>query len=181
VTSPSSIQIDNWPESVQEFLALRDRVARTPQGGAAMMVVALFTYTQDEDLGRQCLPIAVDRGSLTEGAAGYKGWQLRTRDIRQIGQQIAQQPYIAQSYVGGVRPETGYQLPAPPYTFEFEDNPHSGDPQEGTYKAFIRCAGADSPRPVTVRRNNRGIWKAREWSSVIVGIMEPSTMVEDDL
>jgi hypothetical protein len=175
------VQIDALPHSIEEFLALRDEVAKEPQGGAAMMVVALFTYVEDEMLGRQCLAIAASRERLEEGPKGYKGWQLRASDVWLLHTQIKGKDYVLKSYVKGTSPENGYELPAPPYEFTFNENPHSGDPGMGTYKVFITSSGASSPRPVTVKRNDEGIWKAYEWSTLIVGVEPPGQEVSDDL
>jgi hypothetical protein len=175
------VEIDELPRSVEAFIALRDRVAQVPQGGAAMMVVALLVYVEDEDLGRQCLAITVDREKLSEGPKGYEGQQLRASDIWLLHSQIRDKPYIARSYVKGAMPDNGYQLPESSYIFEFSDNPHSGDPERGTYKVFVKSSGASSPRPVTVKRNDEGIWKAYEWSTLIVGVQEPDEEVVDDL
>jgi hypothetical protein len=175
------VEIDQFPQSVEAFVELRDRVAQTPQGGAAMMVVALFAYAEDNEMGQRCLAIAVDRDKLSEGPKGYEGWQLRASDIWLLHSQVKDKPYVLRSYVKGTNPDEGYRLPEPPYVFEFSDNPHSGDPETGTYKVFITSSGASSPRPVTVKRNDKGIWKAYEWSTLIVGVQEPEQEVSDDL
>ncbi len=176
-----SIEVEELPQSIEAFIALRDRVAEAPQGGAAMMIVALLMYVEAEDVGRQCLAIAVDRDKLSEGPKGYEGWQLRASDIWLLHSQIKDKPYIARSYVKGATPDNGYQLPESSYAFEFSDNPHSGDPEIGIYKVFVTSSGASSPRPVTVKRNDQGIWKAYEWSTLIVGVQEPDEEVIDDL
>ena len=167
------VVIDGIPTSVEAFVALRDRVAVVPQGGAAMLVVALHLYTTDEDLGRQCLTVAVDRGRLVEGPEGYRGWQLGKRDLRRIQSQLADQPYLPRSYFQEATPEAGYELDEPPHALAFSYNPYSGDPASGVYKVFVECSGAPSARPVTVKRNNRGIWKADSWSSLITGVRAP--------
>jgi hypothetical protein len=174
------VEIDELPQSVEAFIALRDKVADVSQGGAAMMVVALLVYVEDEELGRQCLAIAVDREKLSEGPKGYNGWQLRASDIWLLHSQIKSKPYIPRSYVKGAMPDNGYQLPGY-FVFEFSDNPHSGDPERGTHKVFINSSGASSPRPVTVKRNDKGIWKAYEWSTLIVGVQEPDDGEPDNL
>ncbi len=43
------------------------------------------------------------------------------------------------------------------------------------------CTGAATPRPVTLKRNDRGVWKAYEWSSLLVGVRPPVLKIEDDL
>ena len=46
-----TVEIGHLPQSIEEFVALRDRVADTPQGGAAVLTVALLLYAQDQVLG----------------------------------------------------------------------------------------------------------------------------------
>ena len=181
MTSPQVVRIDSLPQSIDEFVALRDQIARTPEGGAAMMVVALLLYAGDEDIGQQCLTAAVDRERLEESAAGYKGWRLRPAELRRIRSQVKAKAYVLKSYVQGATPANRYRVPAPPYVLESSSNPYSGDPASGMYKVFISSSGASSPRPVTVRKNNRGLWKAYEWSSIIVGVMPPAQGIDDDL
>jgi hypothetical protein len=168
------VSLSAFPRSIEEFVALRDQVATTPQGGAAMMVVALALYAEDRSLGEQCLAAAVAAERLAEGGGGYQGWRLRRSDLQRLHEQVKAQPYLPYSYILGARPEDGYALPAPPYTLEFSANRYSGDPAEGRFKVFLACSGAATPRPVTVRRNALGVWQAYEWSSLIVGIARPA-------
>ena len=174
MTSLPSVQIDKLPQSLAEFVALRDRLARTPQGGAAMMIVALLLYAGDRALGTPCLAAAVDPARLEAGDGGYQGQQLHRLAMLRIEEQVEAQGYLPRSYLQGATPENGYRLPAPPYTLAFADNPYSGDAAAGTYKLFVSCSGAASPRPVTVSRDAHGLWQAREWSSLIVGVREPA-------
>jgi hypothetical protein len=181
MSSPPSIEIAGLPSSIEEFRAQRDLVAWTPHGGAAMMVVALLAFAKGEELGRQCLAVAVDRSQLEEGPYGFRGWQLGARDRSLIGAQLRDHPYIPRSYIRSATPENGYKLPAPPYTIACVESPYSGRPGSGTYKAFVVSSGADSLRPVRMERNTKGIWKAAEWSSLILGVKPPARQVEDDL
>ncbi|MCL7454749.1 MAG: hypothetical protein M8467_17060 [Anaerolineae bacterium] len=175
------IEVDRLPQDVEDFLTLRNQTASTPQGGAAMMVLALLLYTEDEELGRQCLTIAADRDRLQEGPYGYRNWQLRTRDMQLINLQLKAMPYLPRSYIRGATPENGYRLPDPPYHFSFAPNLYGGDPATGVFKAFLHCSGASNPRPIMLRRNDKGLWKGCEWSSLIVGVREPAETVIDDL
>lgn len=177
--SLESIQIESVPKIIGEFVSLRDQLAQTPQGGAAMMIVALLAFAEDEELGRQCLTTAVDRERLQEGTGGYKGWELRVRDRRLIESQTRGKAHVLRSYIQGTSPGGGYALPAPPYEMVFSSNRYSGDVESGKFKVFVDSSGADTPRPVTVRRNNRGVWKALEWSSLLVGVK--AAPVDDDL
>lgn len=167
------IQIHAFPDTVEGFAALSDDVARVPQGGAAMMVVALLLLAQDEDLGEACLAAAVDPERLRRGDQGVAGWQLRAGDRELIRSQIGSSPHIPRSYVQGAAPGNGYRLPELPYVVRFAYNPHGGDPASGRCKVFVHCSGADSPRPVTVVRDAQGVWRASEWSSLLVGVRAP--------
>jgi hypothetical protein len=181
MTTRQHIQVDLWPESIDEFVALRDRIAQTPFGGAAAMVLAMLSYTENEELGRQCLTAAVDQSRLEQGLDGYKGWRLRTPEMRRIQERIRGKGHILRSYIQGATPENGYRPPPPPWVFEVSDNPYSGDLASGTYKVFVASSGAASPRPVTLKRNNRGLWKASEWSSLTLGVREAERTIDDDL
>jgi hypothetical protein len=179
--SSASVWVDALPVSTEGFVAMRDRMANTPEGGAAVMVMALLAYAEDERLGQQCLAVAIDRQWLEEGPGGYRGYRLRTPDMRRLHMQIAGGPHIPRSYIRGTNPQNGYRLPEPPYVLDLSSSPYSGDPSSGMVKVFVISSGASNPRPVTVRRNNRGVWKAYEWSSLIMGVVAPAQGIDDDL
>jgi len=179
--SSKLVQITSVPTSVEEFLAQRTKVATTPEGGAVMMVVALMVYANDEKTGLQCLTVATDQSRLMDGPKGYKGRQLANNNLQRIRLQISGKEYLPSSYVQGTSPQNGYRLPNPPYGFACSSNPYSGDASSGTYKVFVATSGAPTPRPVTVKVNDKGIWKASEWSSLIVGVQPPAATQTDDL
>jgi hypothetical protein len=176
-----SVQIPSLPDSIEQFLDLRDRLATTPEGGAAMMVVALLAYAEAEELGEECLTCAVGSSRLVEGTQGYKGRQLSNASLQRIRTQLLGRAYLPRSYLSGAGPENGYELGGPPYRVECLHNPHSGDAASGRFKVFVVSSGADSPRPVTVAVNDTGIWKAIEWSSLLVGVRPPVEDTHDEL
>ncbi len=151
----TEVKISALPTGVEEFVSLRDQVADSPAGGAAMFVVALYLHTQDRALGLQCLTVAVDRNQLTEGREGYKGLQPARRCIQNWRDRVLSKPYIAASYFLGTSPGGKYALPAPPFVIGFKEvrNPYQ---KEGQAKCFVYSSGADSARPITLIRNNRG-------------------------
>lgn len=170
------VEIESLPRSMEAFADLQQRLARSPEGGAAMMVLALLLYAEDEELGGGCLAAAADRGRLQEGSGGYAGWRLGKRDLSLIRSQVGGRPHILRSYFAGATPENGYRLPAPPFRLECSANPYSGEMAAGRYKAFVASSGAASPRPVTVQRDEQGLWKAHEWSSLLLGVQEPTAI-----
>jgi hypothetical protein len=168
------VEIDGLPETVEAFAALQAEVARTPEGAAAMMVVALWLLAEDDKVGRQALAAAVDRSRLQAGSGGSDGWRLGNRDLQLIRSQVGGRGYRLRSYVAGATPQNGYALPEPPYRIACSSNPYSGDPDSGQFKLFVASSGADSSRPVTLRRGEDGLWRAMEWSSLLLGVREPA-------
>jgi len=177
VLTAQTVEIKKLPSSVDEFIELRNEIAVKPEGGATMMMIALMTYVQNPELGEQFLVIAVDRGSLQEGNT-YKGFSLRKSDMQLIQGQTGKNKKLLNSYIQGSSPENGYSIKLP-YVFKYTDNAYSGDKENGPYKLFLACSGADSPRPITIKKNNKGLWKANNWNSVLVGIKKEP--IDDDL
>jgi len=179
----TSVSLGSLPTTMDGFLKARDELSVTPEGGAAVLVVALNLYAAEHGgaLGRDALIVAVDRSRLVEDAAGYRGWNLSVRDRQHLVRQIADRPWTPRSYIVGTAPASGYALPEPPYAVGLSRNPHVDSTQTDRVKVFVASTGAASPRPVTLQCNNRGIWKAVEWSSLTVGVVPPASAVDDDL
>ncbi len=177
----SPVTVDKIPGSLEEFIALRNKLAITPQGGATVMIIACIMYTRDSELGEQCLVIAVANDLLVKGRT-YKGYAIGFKDKKFIQDRIGKDSdaaYLPLSYVIGTKPEQGYRLPEGKLSFKYSYNQFSGDMEQGMLKVFVECTGADSPRPITLTRNNKGIWKAYAWHSLLVTIKAP--LVQDDL
>lgn len=168
------VTVDAMPTTVAQFTALRDRIATTPEGGAASFIIALNMYAVNPEEGLKALIVAAELSRLNRSTApnSYSGFALLAGDLDLIRRQIGRATYIPRSYFAGATPQNGYNVDAP-YTLNFQTNRYSGDPAGGKVKVFVACGGADSPRPITVIRNQNGIWKAKEWSSVLVGIRAP--------
>jgi hypothetical protein len=69
--------IEKLVSSVEEFIALRERAAKTPSGGAVCLVHALLNYINPttRSLGEQLLVLAVAEDQLVKGST-YKGYAL---------------------------------------------------------------------------------------------------------
>jgi len=167
------------PKNIDEFISLRNEIAKSPEGGAAMMVVALILYAQDENLGKQCLTVAVTQEQLVEGNF-YKGYKLLNSLMSLIESLISHQKYIPNSYINGTGPDNNYELPKNNLTLAFTRNKYSGKEESGSVKVFVICSGADTPRPVRVEKNDKGIWKAAEYSTLIVGIKKAKMEIKPD-
>jgi hypothetical protein len=154
------------PATVEEFELLAGLSSDTPQGAAALMLIALKVFTGDEEAGSEMFRLAVSRER--EWRRGGPG----AREVALVRTQLRKQPYIPDTYFGGTAPENGYRLQGPPFVLEFTSNEYS-DQGGGRYKVFVRCSGADSPRPVTCVRRADGTWAVEEWSSLLLGVRDP--------
>jgi hypothetical protein len=173
------ISIPSDIDTIEEFLTFRDGSAGTPEGGAAVLVQALLLFEQDHGLGHDALVIALDRNSLSKTSGGYKGFTYSPSIREYVNRYIKTKPYLARSYIQATTPQDGYMLPEE-LEITISKNIHSTI-SEDRVKVFIHSTGADTPRPVTLQRNNRGIWKAAELSSLFVGVRPPVETVDDDL
>ena len=173
------VTLSHVPASVDEFIKIRDSVATTPEGGAAIMVLALMVYANDHELGKQCLTIAITREYLDEGNV-YKGFQPRKANMQLIESQMQKHPYLPKAYIKGATTENGYKIPDKNLVLEIFTTKYSGDKSTGMLKVFVEVYGYMA-RPVTLKVNDKGLWKAYEWSSLVVGVSPPKDNSKDDL
>ncbi len=178
-----TLTIEKMPETVDEFIIMRNKMAKTPQGGALMFIVALNMYAIDKAEGKKALVVALDKRHLTKNKRSgmYKNYSIKNF----YGfNQIKNKPYSARSYIKGSSPQNGYDIGGPPYTVELFTTTHSFyHYNKGRIRIMVPCSGADSPRPITVHADSRGNWKAYEFSSLCLGMRPPEEEEsgEDDL
>jgi hypothetical protein len=163
-----AIQIDALPSTVEKFIELRDNLAKTPEGGAAMFVLAMIACVQDQELGTQFFTLMLEQEQLMKTDKGqvpnnaFKNWLKRLKEM----------PHLGHSYILGTTPDAKYVLPAAPYQLEITRNPYSVIKENEVIKVFVKCSGADSARPIRMRLEN-GIWKASEYSSLFTAMRAP--------
>lgn len=174
IQAQKTVKVNAIPDNIEDFLELRDQIAESPEGGAALFVVAMLMYTKDKTIGNHAFTIASDRSLLKETSDGYKGFAPGRNMASMIKNYFAPKPYIAPSYIVGTSPKNDYKLPSSPYKVALTRNTYSTQ-SNGDIKVFVACSGADSPRPVTLRKNNRGVWKVVNYSSLFVGIRKLDT------
>jgi hypothetical protein len=167
------------PTTIEDFVELRNQLASTPEGGATTFVVAMMMYTENETLGMQAFTVVLDQNNLVEGGAKsvYMGFSPSPRvqhDIRNYYGKY--KDHLANSYIVGTSHTDNYKLSSAPYKMEFTRNRYT-EQTDGSMRIFIKCNGADSPRPITLKKNNRGIWKVTNYSSLFVGVRK---MPKDD-
>lgn len=133
------------PESLAQMQALPEASLDTPFKTAALTVCALCAYGADKNIGLEML-----------------NWLRGPRPMN--GQEI--------SFFVGASPENGY-TPRQPFTLLVGSN-HTSNTEEGYCKLFIPCGGADSPRPIKLRRKGDGQWFLWE-QYLMTGIRIPAS------
>jgi hypothetical protein len=163
------VEIGPVPDTAEAFAKVRDRLCRTPQGAAAAMVTVLLACNQDQTRGSIFATMLLHPDRLRSGRA-YQGREpgQHYRDLLRIARA---KPYIARSYLIGAAPDNGYQ-PAEPFGVRWQ--PHAQpSPSSDRVRVMLHSSGADTPRPVTLRKGSDGIWKVDEASSLFVGVRPP--------
>jgi Domain of unknown function (DUF6935) len=171
------------PGSIEDFVALRNQLCEQHGhvGGAAAFVVAMHLYALDpggDGLGY--LTCVIEPAQLDDGSKGYKGKQPRNPEQQRFKERIAGRPYLARSYFQGTSPQNGYALPSQ-LKVAIREQGLAGEVSEDTAKVFVHSTGADSPRALHLKKNNRGVWKGSNWSSLQVGCRPPEAQEDDDI
>ncbi len=176
------ITLSKVPASPEEFIQMRNNLARTPEGGAAMFIAALINLGKNEKLGMQCLTIGIDQSQVMKGNV-YRGYKPRSNVMYHInrlkrgGVRGNFWGYAAKAYLKGATHKNGY-TPSKPYQVVTSRNKYSGSEAKGRVKVFVDVAGFRA-RPVTLKRNDKGIWKAYEFSSMFLDVPKPGKKTDD--
>lgn len=175
------------PASVDEYLKLRDEIGKTPRGGAALFLYALMVRTTDKALGDQLvvLSLAKDRLFKMKSGGTYKGYSLGGAS-KHLFDEIDSHAYCIRAHAADSSPENDYKMDAKAVGLRFRNQTkYVGSIESGRYKVFSCSAGAATCRPITLTRNENGIWKVTEFSSIAVGCVKPKATTDaaqkDDL
>lgn len=167
--STSTIVFNRLPHSLAKFLELRNQVAHTPQGAAAMMVVAMNIYRQYPVEGMKCLtanctsPLIVP---ATNNAGAYEGYVMG--NTSELQRKLKDYPHLPNVYFKGASPANKYTPDGPPFTMELATNLYSYQSStDGSIriKLFVSTLGSDSPRPIVVRKIGN-LYMVTEYSSL---------------
>lgn len=133
------------PESVEQMKALPEAAMDTPFKTAALTVCALCAFAASEDIGTQML-------NYLRGPRPLSGQDISFIKDRFRGDRT----YLPFSYFSGAMPDNDY-TPSEPFTLTVSSDAHSYD-EDGYARLYIACGGADSPRPVKLRKKGDGQW-----------------------
>lgn len=179
IWAQKTIELEALPNNIDDFVQWRDAQATTPEGGAAVYIAAMWLYTQNKTEGMKAIIVASHKQLLVESEkeGSYKGFFPTPGYDQDIRNYFGPKPYIANSYFNNTKPEDNYKLPSK-LSMTFTRNAYS-EADNGDIKVFVKCSGAASPRPITLRKNDKGIWKVINYSSLFVGVIPPGKEVDD--
>lgn len=148
------------PETLEQFLSLPQSAMSTPYDTAALTVLALSVYPENKELSLKML----------EALRGPRPFS--NMDKQFIADRFRGKEYLMRSYFDGSSPENDY-TPSVPYTVTVSENQYSYQ-ESGFAKLFVACSGADSPRPVQLRKAKDGKWYLWE-QFLLTGIRQPES------
>ena len=157
------VTIQKLPTTAAEFASMPQMDLTKPENTCAMLLVALQLYTKDKNAG-------VEAVNLLRGPR-----PLSPYDVQFLRDRLLDKLYLPLAYFDGATPENNY-TPSQPLTLQILSDPRPQDMEEGYLRVFLKTAGADSPRPVKLRRKGEN-WYLWEYSSILSGIRIP---VKDD-
>jgi hypothetical protein len=178
-----TVTVSTMPNTVQEFEQLRDQMATTAEGGAAMTLIALKMFAQNTTTGIQCLVMQAHRDLLQPGTGpySYKGFELKPTIRTKIQDAINRQRYLPNSYFPGATANNAYRPNAAPWTFNFTSSLYNGQPMEGAMTMQVRCFGASTARTMHLGKNDSGIWKFSNIEGLLGAVTAPPANAGDDL
>jgi hypothetical protein len=175
--------------SVEEFIALRDKIAKTPCGGAAVLIHALLNYINPttRSLGAQLLVLAVAEDQLIKGST-YKGYALGEEMASFILELVSDEDSettskaAIQSLIVGTKQQESYTFDAKKVALAEDLTSEQGeDIKNGVFAVYLRSTGSENSRSLTMAVNKNGVWKAREFSGVFSSVeAAPITLTAAD-
>jgi hypothetical protein len=172
--SQAQIVVESIPSSEEEFERWQASIANTPEGAAASFIVALNIYTADKDLGLPCVAMTLHNDPLYLEKSDHgiwKGFDLTRKALLQLSN-VDAYTGTARSFIEDTDILNDYSLPPLPWSILVLRNRLS-EFDGGDIKVFVVSSGADRPRPVFVRRDDRGIWKVNGFSSLVMTVKKP--------
>jgi hypothetical protein len=170
-TTEDRVHLGLLPPTLQDFEHLQ-KAATTPERGATMLVLAMLVFENYPDEAEKMVVAAITDNNLVIAQDGTRTLMPHMKD--HLHKRLVQDPNIARSYVEGATPQNRYTMPeGQGYTFRFSRNRLS-QVSDTEVRVFIATSGQSSPRPVFMKKQENGLWKAEESSSLFVGVYLPA-------
>ncbi len=147
------------PREPAAFRSMEEFHLDTPFRTAALFIIALCAYHESADASYEMI-------DMLKGPE-----KLNRHDRKFIADRMREKSgYLGKAYLSGAEPENNY-TPEIPYKVGVNENPYSYA-REGYAKLFVDTKGADSPRPVELRKVNDQ-WFLWNYSSLLSDIRKP--------
>ena len=153
------VTVNSIPKTLEEFNALAEIGLKAPENTCALFLCAVSLFDKNKDDGVKAL-------NMLRGPRPMVPY-----DIQFLRDRLSGKSYLPLAYFNGATPENGYQ-PTAPYTLKVLEDAKNQDVEEGYLRVFLKTPGADSPRPMKLRKKGDE-WFLWEYSSILVGIRTP--------
>lgn len=154
------VTLQKLPDTLTQFDALLQNGLIRPETTCALFLAALRLYTLEVNAGLA----ALNRLRGPRPMTGYDAQFIRDR--------LRGRTYLPMAYFEGATPQNSY-TPRVPYVLNVLDDWRPQDIQPGYLRIFLKTAGADSPRPMQLRKKGEN-WFLWEYSSILLGIRIPA-------
>lgn len=156
------VKFSSLPTTLDELKAMPEASLTNEYNVAALAVAVLNNYEKDPE----------ETYRMMEFLGGPK--QQTAIDKQFIRDRLKDHSYVMRSYFKGATPENDYAVSAPYYVEVSEQNNNSRT-EEGYVKLFIKSSGADSARPITLRKKpSTGQWFVWQPTSLLTDVRKPS-------
>ena len=154
------VTLQRLPDTLAQFDALPQNDLTRPENTCALFLAALRLYTLDANAGVE----ALNRLRGPRPMTGYDAQFIRDR--------LRGKAYLPTAYFEGATPQNGY-APRAPYVLNVLSDPRPQDIEPGYLRVYLKTSGADSPRPMRLRKKGEN-WVLWEYSSILTGIRMPA-------
>ncbi len=175
-----SEKITRMPSTVTGFLNLRKEMGTHPKGASALFIIAMATYVKNPNLGTKFFTLIIDRYYITKNCrntATFKGYCPNRSALYHI-RRLKRMSYLPGVYISGTNVSNSYAFNLPA-EISFNQVTVRGKERVSMY---ISTTSGNLARPLTLVKSSNGYWKAKNFSSLFVGVSRvPTKRVKDDL
>lgn len=156
------VMLGKLPGSLREFEELMQHMDRqAPESVCALFIAALHVFTKNKAEGIAAI-------NLLRGPRPLSRYEEQF-----LWDRLYDKLYLPCVYCDGAVPGNDY-TPAQPVAITVHDDPRPQDMQEGYMRLYLKTAGADSPRAVTLRlKPSTGEWFLWEYPAILMGVRVP--------
>ena len=138
MTKSETIIFNHLPENVADLQTFPEYALSTPFMAAALAVAICCNYAKDRE----------EMYRMLDAIKGPR--PLSPMEKQFLRDRLGGKEYVPFSYFAGTSPANNYE-PSKPYTITVSENPYSYQ-NEGYATLYVTSSGADSPRPIQLRR-----------------------------